>query len=249
MALGSLWLPTDPSPGFGGILVAWIVAAGVNRLDDELRDGLDVLINDLERGARFPAPAPSSLPDRRRRPRQQPSPPGGVGRIDGPAARRPCRRLAPSARGRLRRGQVCPTGPGRMSSACCAGPPDGTPTTTSDCSATDGDEAAYRPWPGVGRDEHWALKVLGYNVPLGADPQRHPDRVPAPDPRRPPRSRRTGRRRGPAHHRPDRGQAHPAGRSGRLRRRARPRTADARPVEASARAERSPCPSAYPAPG
>ena len=27
-----------------------------------------------------------------------------------------------------------------------------------------GDEAAYRPRPAAGRDEHWALKVLGYNV-------------------------------------------------------------------------------------
>ena len=36
--------------------MAGIVAAGVNQLDEEMRDGLDVLINDLERGARIPQP-------------------------------------------------------------------------------------------------------------------------------------------------------------------------------------------------
>ena len=57
VALGTLWLPTDPAPGFGGLLRGrHRRRAGVNRLDDEMRDGLDVLINDLERGARIPQP-------------------------------------------------------------------------------------------------------------------------------------------------------------------------------------------------
>ncbi len=56
VALGELWLPTDGPPGFGGILLAGILAAGVSCLEDELRDELDILINDLERGARIAQP-------------------------------------------------------------------------------------------------------------------------------------------------------------------------------------------------
>src|SRR5205807_8238016 len=56
VALGDLWLPTDPAPGFGGILLAGVVAASVGSLEDELRDGLDVLIDDVDRGRRLPQP-------------------------------------------------------------------------------------------------------------------------------------------------------------------------------------------------
>ncbi len=57
VALGALWLPTDPSPGFGGILLAGIVAAGVSALDDDdLLDGVDILLGDLERGRRIVQP-------------------------------------------------------------------------------------------------------------------------------------------------------------------------------------------------
>src|SRR6058998_3345203 len=56
IALGELWLPADPSPGFGGILLAGIVGASVSLLDDDLRDELDILIDDLERGRRIPQP-------------------------------------------------------------------------------------------------------------------------------------------------------------------------------------------------
>ena len=56
VALGDLWLPTDPPPGFGGILLGAVVAASVGSLEDELRDGLDVLIDDVERGRRLPQP-------------------------------------------------------------------------------------------------------------------------------------------------------------------------------------------------
>lgn len=57
VALGSLWLPTDPSPGFGGLLLAGIVAAGVSALDDEdMFEKVDALLADLERGARIVQP-------------------------------------------------------------------------------------------------------------------------------------------------------------------------------------------------
>jgi hypothetical protein len=56
VALGQLYLPTDPAPGFGGILLAGIVAAYTGQLDEELRDDVDVLIDDLERGARVAQP-------------------------------------------------------------------------------------------------------------------------------------------------------------------------------------------------
>ena len=56
VALGDLYLPTDPPPGFGGILLAGVVAASVNRIEDEERDGLDALLADVERGAKILQP-------------------------------------------------------------------------------------------------------------------------------------------------------------------------------------------------
>jgi len=56
VALGDLWLPTDPAPGFGGLLLAGIVASTVGLLDDDLRDELDILIDDLERGRSIAQP-------------------------------------------------------------------------------------------------------------------------------------------------------------------------------------------------
>ena len=57
VALGRLYLPTDPSPGHGGVLLAGIVAAGVSALDDdEVLDRVDHLLTDLERGARIVQP-------------------------------------------------------------------------------------------------------------------------------------------------------------------------------------------------
>ncbi|HEX3539278.1 MAG TPA: hypothetical protein VHT75_02435, partial [Acidimicrobiales bacterium] len=56
VALGELWLPTEPAPGFGGILLAGIVAGYVNGLEDDLRDELDALVDDLERGTRIAQP-------------------------------------------------------------------------------------------------------------------------------------------------------------------------------------------------
>lgn len=58
VALGRLWLPTQPAPGFGGVLLAGIVAAGVSALEGEedILDDLDALISDLTAGSRVVQP-------------------------------------------------------------------------------------------------------------------------------------------------------------------------------------------------
>src|SRR5579864_3742561 len=56
VALGTLYLPTDPPPGFGGLLLAGLVGAFAHELDDESRDRIDLLLDDVERGRRIPQP-------------------------------------------------------------------------------------------------------------------------------------------------------------------------------------------------
>ena len=50
IALGDVYLPTDPAPGFGGLLLAGVVGAFIPHIDDEERDGVDRLMEELERG-------------------------------------------------------------------------------------------------------------------------------------------------------------------------------------------------------
>src|SRR3954468_20610171 len=54
VALGELYLPTDPPDG--ALLLAAVVGTFVPRLEPELRDDLDLLIDDLERRRRIPQP-------------------------------------------------------------------------------------------------------------------------------------------------------------------------------------------------
>ena len=56
VAVGQLFLPTDPAPGFGGMLLAGVVGAFVPALDDDVRDGLDRLMDDVEHGRRIAQP-------------------------------------------------------------------------------------------------------------------------------------------------------------------------------------------------
>ena len=56
IALGELYLPVEPAPGYGGLLLAGIVGGFAPKLDAEVRDDLDVLIDDLERNRRIPQP-------------------------------------------------------------------------------------------------------------------------------------------------------------------------------------------------
>ena len=56
VALGPHWLPTDPAPGYGGILLGGIVAAHLGTVDSELRDEYLGLLDDLEEDRRIPQP-------------------------------------------------------------------------------------------------------------------------------------------------------------------------------------------------
>ncbi|MDQ6927055.1 MAG: hypothetical protein M3159_00135 [Actinomycetota bacterium] len=56
VALGTQWLPTDPLPGYGGILLGGIIAAYLGDIDPELRAEFVDLTNDLEDGRRIAQP-------------------------------------------------------------------------------------------------------------------------------------------------------------------------------------------------
>jgi hypothetical protein len=56
VALGAVFLPSNPAPGFGGMLLAGIVGAFVPCLDDDVRDALERLMDDLEHGRRISQP-------------------------------------------------------------------------------------------------------------------------------------------------------------------------------------------------
>ena len=56
VALGLVVLPCDPGPGWGGVLLAGLVAASVKGLDPEDLEDLYDLIDDLEAGRRIAQP-------------------------------------------------------------------------------------------------------------------------------------------------------------------------------------------------
>ena len=56
VALGPHWLPTDPAPGYGGILLGGIVATHLEDVPPDLRGELLDLLDDLEEGKRIPQP-------------------------------------------------------------------------------------------------------------------------------------------------------------------------------------------------
>ena len=56
VALGRLDLPTDPAPGYGGILLAAVAAAYAPLLDDDFEAEARALMNELERGRRISQP-------------------------------------------------------------------------------------------------------------------------------------------------------------------------------------------------
>lgn len=56
VALGRLHLPVTPAPGFGGILLAGVVAGHMPGLDPELFDDLHRLTHQLQEGHRIPQP-------------------------------------------------------------------------------------------------------------------------------------------------------------------------------------------------
>lgn len=56
VALGHLVLPTDPSPGLGGVLLAAVIAAYLPDVDDDLIPDLGRLIDQVTRGERIVQP-------------------------------------------------------------------------------------------------------------------------------------------------------------------------------------------------
>lgn len=58
VALGNLVLPVDPPPGFGGLLLGAVVAAGMPDVDEDLVRDLHRLIDEVERGERVVQPRP-----------------------------------------------------------------------------------------------------------------------------------------------------------------------------------------------
>ena len=56
VALGPHWLPTEPAPGYGGILLGGVVAAHLPDIDPELREDFLALVDDLEEGRRIAQP-------------------------------------------------------------------------------------------------------------------------------------------------------------------------------------------------
>jgi hypothetical protein len=165
VALGDLWLPTDPAPGFGTILLAGIVAAHVNRLDDDSRDELDVLVADLERGIRIAQP--------RLRHRFQTDVVGldrshhrlvGVGEamgleLDEHGAVLPQVLGAVYAAGKL--SYSARGGAFRLLRRATRWHGDNDDRLLGYLT---GDEAAYRPWRTPQHDERWALRILGFGV-------------------------------------------------------------------------------------
>ncbi|HEV7887331.1 MAG TPA: hypothetical protein VGO92_07210 [Acidimicrobiales bacterium] len=170
VALGELWLPTEPAPGFGGLLLAGIVAAGVSCLDEEARDGVDRLLWDLEHGRRVAQP--------RLRHRFQTDVHGldrsrhrllGEGEaltldIDGHGA------VLPQVLGALYAAalltQSVRPGVFRLLRRATRWQGDADEKLIRYLS---NDEAAFRPWQAPG-DEHWALTVLGFD--RAAEPAR-----------------------------------------------------------------------------
>ena len=56
VALGVHWLPAEPPPGPGGVLLGGLVAAHAEAIDDDLLIDLLGLIDDLEGDRRLPQP-------------------------------------------------------------------------------------------------------------------------------------------------------------------------------------------------
>lgn len=56
VALGNLVLPVDPAPGFGGLLLAAVVAAHLPEVDDDLLPDIHRLVDQVESGQRVVQP-------------------------------------------------------------------------------------------------------------------------------------------------------------------------------------------------
>ncbi len=172
IALGSQWLPTDPAPGYGGILLGGLVATYIDQLDSEERAELVDLIDDLENGRRIPQP--------RLRHRFQVDVVGldrsrhklfGVGEamhyeLDGHGLAVPQLLGAVYAAGQIHSA----TRPAVFHAIQKAVRWDGTAGPSLIEHLADPTSAAPRSWRLFPTDERWALQVLGF------DPETTPER-------------------------------------------------------------------------
>ena len=93
VSLGNLVLPTDPPPGFGGLLLGAVVARHIGGVDADMHDDVRRLIaRDRARSAGRPAATPPPVPGRPPRPRSQPAPDARRGRRDRVRLRDPRQR-------------------------------------------------------------------------------------------------------------------------------------------------------------
>lgn len=165
VALGKdVFLPTEPAPGFGGILLACIVATFGQELDDEMSDELHDLLEDLEQRRRISQP--------RLRHRFQVDVVGldrshhrlyGEGEsfhLDLESKGHPLPQVlgATYAAGMLSAEARGPVFRMLRKATLWAGPPG--PKLLA---FLQGGEAAYRSWTTALNDERWAMAVLGFD--------------------------------------------------------------------------------------
>ena len=56
VALGEIWLPTDPAPGYGGVLLGGVIATHLGELDIEMRIDFLALLDDVAAGETIEQP-------------------------------------------------------------------------------------------------------------------------------------------------------------------------------------------------
>jgi hypothetical protein len=165
VALGAdLFLPTDPSPGPGGVLLAAIVATFAQELEEDLADELQDLFDDLERDRRISQPRLRhrfqndviGLDRSHHRLRDI----GGVLELDLEDKDHPMPQVlgAAYAAGMLEHRFRQPVFRLLRKAMLWAGAPG--PRLLAFLS---GDEAAYKSWTTKANDERWALGVLGFD--------------------------------------------------------------------------------------
>ncbi len=172
VALGRHWLPTDPPPGYGGILLGGIVAAHAEDVPFDLRDELLALVEDLEEGKRISQPRlrhrfqTDVVGLERTRHALVGDPQDMRYELDGQgrsvpqvlgalyAAGRLHADVRPSVFGAIRKGLAWEGELGPELIAHLADPSGGPPPS----------------WPRFATDERWALQVMGFGPDLRPDP-------------------------------------------------------------------------------
>ncbi len=166
VALGEdVFLPTEPAPGFGGVLLGCVVAAFSQELDEELADELDELLENLEGGRRIVQPR---LRHRFQvdvigldRSHHRLYGEGGSYHLDLEMKGHPMPQIlgAAYAAGLLGRNAKAPVFRLLRKATLWAGPPG--PKLLA---FLQGGEAAYKSWTTAANDELWAMAVLGFDV-------------------------------------------------------------------------------------